>query len=128
VNTILQLLKTEMEERSSAHKRKACALPLTRVKTIMRSSPDVSSISPEAIALMAHSAKLFISQLVGDSLDESHSRDQLEYKDLAHVVATHKRMAFLQDILPQKMTVRDFDRLVTEYEKQHKSVGRDHKH
>lgn len=34
-----------------ADKNSLCALPLSRVKTIMKSSPDVSSISQEALFL-----------------------------------------------------------------------------
>ncbi len=37
-------------------KKNWATIPLSRVNTIMRSSPEVSSISPDAIALTAHSA------------------------------------------------------------------------
>ncbi|XP_054161048.1 chromatin accessibility complex protein 1-like [Oppia nitens] len=99
---------------SSAAKRYQ-SLPLSRVKTIMRSSPDVSAISPQAIQLTAHSAKLLITLLLKTSYETKMKtkkskntvlRRELNYKDLATVVSHNRRLDFLKDIIPEKIKVK----------------------
>ena len=43
---------------------------------------------------------------------------KLEYHHLSQVVATNPRMAFLQDILPEKVKVKDYRKTVEEVRQQ----------
>ena len=49
-----------MSQPKAKSKKNWATLPLSRVNTIMRSSPDVSSVSPDAIALTAKAAVIIL--------------------------------------------------------------------
>ncbi|CAN0033033.1 chromatin accessibility complex protein 1 [Lampetra fluviatilis] len=84
------------------------SLPLSRVKLIMKSSPDVSSISPEALFLTAKSTELFVELLAREALGVAEQAGELEYADLARGVRLSETLHFLSDILPEKITGREY--------------------
>ena len=71
-------------------------LPLARVRTIMKSSPDVSNISQESLFLIAKSTELFINHLTLKALDKSPNKKNVEYRSLADFVNGEDTMQFLQ--------------------------------
>ena len=71
-------------------------LPLARVKTIMKSSPDVSNISQESLFLIAKSTELFIHHLTKKALERSPDKNNVEYRALADFVNGEDTMQFLQ--------------------------------
>ena len=71
-------------------------LPLARVRTIMKSSPDVSNISQESLFLIAKSTELFIHHLTKKALDRSPDKNNVEYRALADFVNGEDTMQFLQ--------------------------------
>ncbi|KAL3889867.1 hypothetical protein ACJMK2_002189 [Sinanodonta woodiana] len=93
-----------------------CMLPLSRVKTIMKSSPDVSCISQEALFLAGKATELFIQSLAQVSLEKSTDKKSLQYRDLAEVVNSIDTLQFLQDIVPKKITAREFFEMLKQNE------------
>ncbi|KAL5014658.1 hypothetical protein ScPMuIL_008928 [Solemya velum] len=83
-------------------------LPLSRVKTIMKSSPDVSSISQEALFMTGRATELFVQNLARVSLEQGGNKNSLEYKDLAEVVNSVELLQFLQDIIPKKIKAMEY--------------------
>ncbi|XP_071099095.1 chromatin accessibility complex protein 1-like [Haliotis cracherodii] len=83
-------------------------LPLSRVKTIMKSSPDVSSISQEALFITGKATELFIQALARFSLEQSKDQSLVDYKDLAEIVNTEETLQFLQDIIPRKIKAKEY--------------------
>ena len=71
-------------------------LPLARVRTIMKSSPDVSNISQESLFLIAKSTELFIHHLTLKAIDRSPDKKNIEYRALADFVNGEDTMQFLQ--------------------------------
>ncbi|CAI9718964.1 accessibility complex 1-like [Octopus vulgaris] len=99
-----------------ADKNSLCALPLSRVKTIMKSSPDVSSISQEALFLTGKATEFFVQNLARVSLTNGRDGKQLQYGDLAEVVNTEETLQFLQDIIPRKIKASDYFEILKEME------------
>ncbi|KAK7463283.1 hypothetical protein BaRGS_00023070 [Batillaria attramentaria] len=91
---------------------KQSILPLSRVKTIMKSSPDVSSISQEALFTTGKATELFIQALARFSLEQSSDPSSLDYRDLAEIVNTEVTLQFLQDIIPRKIKAREYFELL----------------
>ncbi|KAL0268670.1 UNVERIFIED_CONTAM: hypothetical protein PYX00_010514 [Menopon gallinae] len=71
-------------------------LPISRVKTIMKSSPDVENVSSESIHLVAKAAELFIQYLAQKSLMYSDNKSNLQYKDVAIIVDQDQELEFLR--------------------------------
>lgn len=76
-------------------------LPLTRVKAIMKSDPDVSLASSEAVVALAKAAELFIQMLSKDAISSTmqSKRKTLQRKDLDTVMDTRDSYAFLEGTL-----------------------------
>jgi len=83
-------------------------LPISRIRTIMKSSPDVSNISQEALFMIAKSTELFVQELSRRSQQESEDKTSVGYNALAEIVDTQETLQFLQDTVPKKITVRDY--------------------
>merc|ERR1711974_467355 len=67
---------------NSPLRSKDVLLPLAKVKTIMKSSPDVENIGQESLFLITKATELFIMYLT--KLSQRHGNDQVvEYSDLA---------------------------------------------
>lgn len=96
-----------MEEES--FKRRPNELSLSRVKTIMKSSPDAENVSQESVYLITKATELFIKYMVEEAYKESNSTKSLEYKHVSELVQTREELAFLREIVPRKCTLRDIE-------------------
>ncbi|XP_040573938.1 chromatin accessibility complex protein 1 [Lepeophtheirus salmonis] len=83
-------------------------LPLTRVRRIMKSSPDVGNISRETLYLITKATEKFISFLANDSLCNGPNKSQIEYEDLVNTVQNQRSLEFLRFILPKKMKFSEY--------------------
>ncbi|XP_061709284.1 chromatin accessibility complex 16kD protein [Cydia pomonella] len=86
-------------------------LPLSRVKTIMKSSPDVEAVGPEPLYLVTKVTELFVTDLAKRAYKNSGNKF-LEYKHIADVVQEDDTLEFLREIMPRKITVREFKELM----------------
>ncbi|XP_041360701.1 chromatin accessibility complex protein 1-like [Gigantopelta aegis] len=94
--------------------KNSSTLPISRVKTIMKSSPDVSSISQEALHLTGRATELFIHELAKCSLERSHQGMSVGYSELADIVNSEETLQFLQDIIPRKIKVSEYYKMQEE--------------
>ncbi|KAL3873621.1 hypothetical protein ACJMK2_036716 [Sinanodonta woodiana] len=80
---------------------KLLKLPLSRIKSIMKSDPDVTLASQEAVILLAKAAELFIQMLSKDAVGSTMQgkRKTLQRKDLDHVLDTRDSYLFLEGTL-----------------------------
>eukprot|EP00794_Sanderia_malayensis_P003192 gene3192-3664_t len=70
-------------------------LPLARVKMIMRSSPDLASVSQEAYFLIAKSAELFAQYFAQQGFNSDSGGKELNYTGLASAVEKDDSLDFL---------------------------------
>lgn len=89
---------------------KYVSLPVSRVKLIMKSSPDVSNINQDALFLTTKATELFVQHLAQTSYKNGAGKDKktLSYSDLASVAEATENLQFLTDILPKKILARDY--------------------
>ncbi|XP_038664661.1 chromatin accessibility complex protein 1-like [Scyliorhinus canicula] len=91
------------------------ALPLSRVKLIMKSCPDVSSINQDALFLTAKATELFVQHLATCAYKSSCSeKKELTYNDLADCVENSETFQFLADILPKKILASEYLKMLEE--------------
>ncbi|XP_046673419.1 chromatin accessibility complex protein 1 [Homalodisca vitripennis] len=88
-------------------KSKELQLPVSRIRTIMKSSPDVENIGQDALHLVTKATELFVQFLSQEALKRCDSKE-LEYKQFAEVVQSSENMMFLREILPKKITVKEY--------------------
>uniref|UniRef100_A0A182LTV7 Transcription factor CBF/NF-Y/archaeal histone domain-containing protein n=2 Tax=Anopheles culicifacies TaxID=139723 RepID=A0A182LTV7_9DIPT len=81
-------------------------LPMSRIRTVMKTSPDMGNINPEALFLMCRSAEMFIEHMAKGA--HRQGKKSLEYKDLAQYVENDEKLEFLLQILPKKITVKEY--------------------
>ncbi|XP_046353397.1 DNA polymerase epsilon subunit 4-like [Haliotis cracherodii] len=76
-------------------------LPLSRIKHIIKSDPDVSLASQEAVVSLAKAAELFIQMLAKDAATKTlqGKRKTLQRKDLDVILDTRDCYAFLEGVL-----------------------------
>ncbi|XP_013183923.1 chromatin accessibility complex 16kD protein [Amyelois transitella] len=86
-------------------------LPLSRVKTIMKSSPDVEAVGPEPLYLVTKVTELFVTDLARRAHKNSNG-NALEYKHIAEIVQQDDTLDFLREIMPKKITVRQYKELM----------------
>ncbi|XP_014237080.1 chromatin accessibility complex protein 1 [Trichogramma pretiosum] len=89
-------------------------LPVSRVKTIMKSSPQVEAIGQDCLFLVAKATELFIHFLSEEAYKKSNKAACLDYKHLAEVVHTEEVLEFLREIMPRKITVRQFKQMMAD--------------
>jgi chromatin accessibility complex protein 1 len=90
-------------------KRRPNELSVSRVKTIMKSSPDVENVSQESVFLVTKSTELFIKYMVQEAYKGSRNAKAIEYKHVSELVQTREELAFLREIVPRKCTLRDIE-------------------
>ncbi|XP_075405339.1 chromatin accessibility complex protein 1-like [Tenrec ecaudatus] len=92
------------------------SLPLSRIRVIMKSSPEVSSINQEALVLTAKATELFVQYLANYSYRHGGGRDRraLSYSDLAHATQEADAFQFLADILPKKILASKYLKMLKE--------------
>ncbi|CAM1322416.1 CHRAC1 (predicted) [Pycnogonum litorale] len=83
-------------------------IPVYRIRTIMKSSPDVENIGQEALFTIARATELFVEHLAATALLEGHTGNKVDYSDLAEIVHGKQNMEFLHDIVPRKIMARDY--------------------
>uniref|UniRef100_A0A182QI48 Transcription factor CBF/NF-Y/archaeal histone domain-containing protein n=1 Tax=Anopheles farauti TaxID=69004 RepID=A0A182QI48_9DIPT len=81
-------------------------LPMARIRTVMKTSPDMGNINAEALFLMCRAAEMFIEHMAKGAYQKGSKT--LEYKDLARFVESEDNLEFLQQILPNKITVKEY--------------------
>ncbi|TFK00200.1 SH3 and multiple ankyrin repeat domains protein 3 [Platysternon megacephalum] len=81
------------------------SLPLSRIRVIMKSSPEVSSINQDALFLTAKATELFVQYLATYSYKHGRGKEKraLSYSDLSHTAEESETFQFLADILPKKI-------------------------
>ncbi|XP_017276039.1 chromatin accessibility complex protein 1 [Kryptolebias marmoratus] len=101
---------TPDKDNQTSEAKKTISLPISRVRLIMKSSPDVSSINQDALFLTTKATELFVQHLALTSFNKSSGRETntLDYSDLAKTAETTETFHFLTDILPKKILARDY--------------------
>ncbi|XP_027852260.2 chromatin accessibility complex protein 1-like isoform X1 [Aphis gossypii] len=107
------------ENKSKTPKSKGMHLPISRVRTIMKSTPDIENIGLPALHVVTKATELFIQKLVQDALK---GQRHLKYNDLAKAVEENENMDFLREVLPKKITMAEYYKLVG---KESSEVGED---
>ena len=76
-------------------------LPLTRVKHIMKSDPDVTLASQDAVVALAKATELFVQILSKDASGNTMQgkRKTLQRKDLDHIMERKDCYSFLEGAL-----------------------------
>ncbi|XP_066481735.1 chromatin accessibility complex protein 1 [Tiliqua scincoides] len=94
-----------MAARLSGNEQRLVSLPLSRIRVIMKSSPEVSSINPDAIFLTAKATELFVQYLATHSYKHGQGKENkaLTYSDLSRTAEKSETFQFLADILPKKI-------------------------
>ncbi|OQR74908.1 chromatin accessibility complex protein 1-like [Tropilaelaps mercedesae] len=76
------------------------SFPLTRIKMIMKSAPEVNTLGVDAVALTARAAELFVIHLAKETLKKGKST-KVEYTDIYKVVHDNPDLDFLYGKPPQ---------------------------
>ncbi|XP_021950942.1 uncharacterized protein LOC110848125 [Folsomia candida] len=82
-------------------------LPQTKVKIIMKSSPEIDQVGNDVLFLISKATELFIDHITTQTYTQSHKVKNIEYRHLAEMAHKHPNLEFLRDIVPMKMTARD---------------------
>ncbi|OBS81273.1 hypothetical protein A6R68_20538 [Neotoma lepida] len=92
------------------------SLPLSRIRVIMKSSPEVSSINQEALVLTAKATELFVQYLATCSYrhGSGKAKKALTYSDLASTAEDSESLQFLADILPKKILASKYLKMLKE--------------
>ncbi|XP_040572187.1 chromatin accessibility complex protein 1 [Lepeophtheirus salmonis] len=93
---------------SSGSVRKDVSLPMSRVRTIMKSSPDIDNISQESLYLITKATEYFIIYLTKLSQKNGGNLGNVDYDDLSEVVERKNALEFLQDIIPKKIKYSEY--------------------
>ncbi|XP_064606440.1 DNA polymerase epsilon subunit 4-like [Liolophura sinensis] len=80
---------------------KLIRLPLTRIKHIMKSDPDVTLSSQEAVVMLAKATELFVHMLSADAVTHTvqSKRKTLQRKDLDNILDARDCYSFLEGII-----------------------------
>ncbi|XP_042321322.1 chromatin accessibility complex protein 1 [Sceloporus undulatus] len=104
---------------SSGGENRLVSLPLSRIRVIMKSSPEVSSINPDAIFLTAKATELFVQYLATYSYKHGQGKESkaLTYSDLSHAAEKSETFQFLADILPKKILASKYLKMLEKEKK-----------
>ncbi|XP_030301087.1 chromatin accessibility complex protein 1 isoform X2 [Calypte anna] len=107
-----------MAARLSSGENRLVSLPLSRIRVIMKSSPEVSSINQDALFLTAKATELFVQYLATYSYKhgKGNEKNALTYSDLSHTAEEY--------ILPKKILASKYLKML-EKEKRDGEVGED---
>ena len=83
-------------------------LPLSRIKTIMKLSPKIDVVTKESLFTMTMATEYFIWTITKLSWKNGEDKKKLTYADLAKVAKKVERLSFLQEILPKKVTFKEY--------------------
>lgn len=87
---------------------KMLQLPVSRIKTIMKSSPELANVKPESYILITRATELFVAYLAKRAYETSGDDKTIEYKALSTVVSKDECLDFLEEIVPFKITMKDY--------------------
>ncbi|XP_051928883.1 DNA polymerase epsilon subunit 4 isoform X1 [Hippocampus zosterae] len=76
-------------------------LPLTRIKALMKTDPDVSLASQESVFIIAKATELFVEMIAKDAMvyAQQGKRKTLQRKDLDNAIEAIDEFAFLEGTL-----------------------------
>ncbi|XP_055380177.1 chromatin accessibility complex 16kD protein [Condylostylus longicornis] len=86
----------------------------SRIRTIMKSTDDTEKISTEGLHLMTKATEMFIQYLAKNSIKTNTT---LKYEHLSQLVNEQENLEFLLQIIPQKITVKEFNEIVNRNDK-----------
>ncbi|CAM2107066.1 chromatin accessibility complex protein 1 [Caretta caretta] len=111
---------------SGGGENRLVSLPLSRIRVIMKSSPEVSSINQDALFLTAKATELFVQYLATYSYKHGRGKEKraLTYSDLSHTAEESETFQFLADILPKKILASKYLKML-EREKRDGEVEED---
>merc|ERR1712223_1099761 len=107
---------------AGASRREMNALPPGRVKTIMKSSPDVETVSQESLFLITRATELFIMYLSKLASRNGGEDPSVTYADLAAVVQRKDSMEFLHDIVPKKIKYGEYLKIMQSEKGKHDDI------
>ncbi|KAI9317649.1 histone-fold-containing protein [Dichotomocladium elegans] len=83
-------------------------LPVSRVKRVIKEDKEVSLVNAEATFCITYATELFMEYLVQEGLSRARGekRKTIYYKDLASAVGEVEQFEFLEDVIPQTMTLK----------------------
>ncbi|XP_031447122.1 chromatin accessibility complex protein 1 [Phasianus colchicus] len=115
----------KMAARLSGGENRLVSLPLSRIRVIMKSSPEVSSINQDALFLTAKATELFVQYLASYSYKHGRGKEKnaLTYSDLSHTAEECETFQFLADILPKKILASKYLKML-EKEKRDGELGK----
>ncbi|XP_067633739.1 chromatin accessibility complex 16kD protein [Eurosta solidaginis] len=87
-------------------------LPLSRIRTIMKSSLNTGQISNEVLFLMTKATEMFVQKLTKEAYAKVKDDKTLKYKHLSQYVQKEKNLEFLLQIVPAKIKVKDFKKIL----------------
>ena len=82
-------------------------VPMTRVRTIMKSSPEITQINQDVLFVVAKATELFINQFSREAFKNCSKVEEMEYRKLADLVAKDEKFDFLSEIVPHKVKAKD---------------------
>ncbi|XP_036119799.1 chromatin accessibility complex protein 1 isoform X1 [Molossus molossus] len=102
--------------RDKCGEQRLVSLPLSRIRVIMKSSPEVSSINQEALVLTAKATELFVQHLATYSYRHGRGKEAkaLTYNDLSSAAEESETFQFLADILPKKILASKYLKMLKE--------------
>ncbi|ELK11669.1 chromatin accessibility complex protein 1 [Pteropus alecto] len=102
--------------RDKCGEQRLVSLPLSRIRVIMKSSPEVSSINQEALVLTAKATELFVQYLATYSYRHGSGKEKkaLTYSDLSNTAEESETFQFLADILPKKILASKYLKMLKE--------------
>ncbi|XP_037022623.1 chromatin accessibility complex protein 1 [Artibeus jamaicensis] len=102
--------------RDKCGEQRIVSLPLSRIRVIMKSSPEVSSINQEALMLTAKATELFVQYLATYSYRHGRGKEEraLTYNDLSNTAEESETFQFLADILPKKILASKYLKMLKE--------------
>ncbi|CAL8091197.1 unnamed protein product [Calicophoron daubneyi] len=82
-------------------------IPLQRTRVMMKGSPDVEFVSADSAVCLSKATEMFIRELVSAAYSNGED-SQFTYKNLSNAQSRIPRYGFLADVLPQKISAREW--------------------
>ncbi|CDW54548.1 DNA primase [Trichuris trichiura] len=79
------------------------AFSITRIRNIMKSSPEIGSISHDAVVTMAKCTELFIESLLRSAYQKRADPKVVMYDDVAAAVQGSPQLDYLHEFIPSKI-------------------------
>ncbi|XP_017776156.1 PREDICTED: chromatin accessibility complex protein 1 isoform X1 [Nicrophorus vespilloides] len=84
-------------------------LPISRTRTIMKTIDGADNVNKDALFLTTRAAELFIKEIASAACNTDN---ELTYDNLVDIVQSTDRYEFLRQMIPRKITVREFKALM----------------